>query len=289
MNSSVASRPEAQLPHAVAFGAIISVGFPLNAVALWVLLRHHGLKSPNVVFMVNLAVSDLLLAASLPLRVYFFATGTWPLTHVSCTLAEALFTVNVRCSSIFITFIGVDRLLAIVYPLRSRHVRTACNAAKAAAVAWLFVLVSAVPPTVMFAKHLNELNASVCFHCSNLDVTFREATGTFQCVLVLTLLIVNVVSTSLVSLTLWRNVKDVSKVNVRVNVMLLFAMSLVMFAVCFVPETVSFFITRKNSNLRCLGALNCCLDPVLYCFSMDTFWKKKEEKDRLKYVCCLPG
>lgn len=116
---------------AIVYGSVVALGLPLNAVSLWVLLRRHGLKSSSAVFMSHLALSDLLLVLSLPTRVYFYATGTWPLGIQACTATTMLFRNNIRSSAIFITFIGLDRLLAVVYPLRSRNFRTTTNAWKA--------------------------------------------------------------------------------------------------------------------------------------------------------------
>ncbi|XP_042078689.1 lysophosphatidic acid receptor 6-like [Haplochromis burtoni] len=139
MNTSNSSTEDDRV-YAGIFGCIMVIGLPLNAVSLWILLRRHSLKSPNAVFMVNLALSDLLAIFSLPMRIYHHATGT-PLGIFTCLFSVIIFRKNLRSSASFITFISVDRLLAVVYPLRSRHLRTSCNAWKGAALVWGFFLV----------------------------------------------------------------------------------------------------------------------------------------------------
>ncbi|CAG6006941.1 unnamed protein product [Menidia menidia] len=104
------------------------------------------LNSPSAIFMVNLAISDLLLIFSLPMRVYYYIRGTWFFGNMACIWVTMLFRNNIRSSSIFITFISMDRLLAVVYPLRSRHLRTSSKAWKGAALVWLIVL--ALKPAV---------------------------------------------------------------------------------------------------------------------------------------------
>ncbi|KAF1393716.1 hypothetical protein PFLUV_G00018920 [Perca fluviatilis] len=89
-------------PYAPVFGSVMMLGLPLNAVSLWILLRCHSLKSPSVVFMVNLAISDLLLLISLPMRVYFYAMGTWPLGNKACICFTMLFRNNIRSRAIII-------------------------------------------------------------------------------------------------------------------------------------------------------------------------------------------
>ncbi|XP_008287487.1 lysophosphatidic acid receptor 6-like [Stegastes partitus] len=277
--ASVNMTAERSLPYAAVFGSVIALGLPLNAVSLWILLRHHSLKSPSTVFMVNLAVSDLLLVISLPMRVYFYATGTWPLGSMACIWITMLFRNNIRSSSIFITFISVDRLLAVVYPLRSRHLRTSSNAWKGAALIWLILLAVNVPESVFFSRSANKENVTSCFEFpEHMDKEIHKpGIEYFQLVLMFTMLTVNIVSTALVSWTLRRHLNDSARVNNKVNVMLLFAMNLIMFTVFFLP--VSLVVLFKNEGrgaLTCLASVNCCLDPLLYYFSFDGFWKRKE-------------
>ncbi|XP_069003372.1 lysophosphatidic acid receptor 6-like [Embiotoca jacksoni] len=268
--------------YALVFGSVIGLGLPLNAVCLWILLRHHSLKSPNTIFMVNLAISDLLLVISLPMRVYYYATGTWPLSNMACIWATMLFRNNIRSSSMFITFISVDRLLAVVYPLRSRHLRTSSIAWKGAAFVWLIVVMVNIPESVEFSRHLNDHNVSSCFefYPSELDKKLhRSGAAYFQLVLLFTMLAVNIVSTALVSWTLQRQLNDSARVNNKVNVMLIFAMNLVMFTVFFLPVSLVVFFNNLRPALNCLASVNCCLDPLLYYFSFDGFWRKKEDVD----------
>ncbi|XP_042342349.1 lysophosphatidic acid receptor 4-like [Plectropomus leopardus] len=267
--------------YALVFGSVTMLGLPLNAVSLWILLRSHSLKSPSNIFMVNLAISDLLLVITLTMRVYFYATGTWPLGNMACIWITMLFRNNIRSSSIFITFISMDRLLAVVYPLRSRHLRTSSNASKAVALVWLFVLVVNIPEGLDFARSLKSYNVSTCFEFRHKQL-HRPALAYFQPVLVLTLLAVNVVSTALVSWTLRRHLNDSARIRNKVNVMLIFAMNLMMFIIFFLPVSLLVFFKSwgpARTPLICLASVNCCLDPLLYYFSFDGFWKRKEDVD----------
>ncbi|XP_071393046.1 lysophosphatidic acid receptor 6-like [Centroberyx affinis] len=269
------------MAYAIVYGCIMVLGLPLNAVSLWILIRRHSLKSPSAVFMINLALSDLLLVISLPMRVYFYATGSWPLGITACVLIIMFFHNNLRSSSIFITFIGVDRLLAVVYPLRSRHLRSTSNAWKASAFAWIFVLVMHIPENINLSTYLYNCNASTCFEFPNCK-EYRSAFPYLQAALVFTMLAVNVVSTAMVSWTLRRHLSDSARVNNKMNVMLVFAMNLIMFIICFFPLSLALLLNNgKNAIMPtvCLASMNCCLDPLLYYFSLDAFWKKKEDMD----------
>ncbi|KAM4567326.1 lysophosphatidic acid receptor 6-like [Odontesthes bonariensis] len=255
------------------------VGLPLNIVALWILHRHHSLKSPSSVFMVNLAISDLLLVITLPMRIYFYATGNWSLGKLVCVSITMLFRNNIRSSSIFITFISVDRLLAVVYPLRSRHLRTSSRAVKGAVLAWLFVLVMNIPEGLNFYKKVTS-NETTCFE--SVPFGHRRPFGYFYLVLVLILMVINIVCTAMVSWTLRSHLSDSARVNNKVNVLLIFFLNLVMFIICFLPVSLGAITVSNSSELTpmiCLASVNCCLDPLLYYFSLDAFWKKKETVD----------
>ncbi|XP_030007115.1 lysophosphatidic acid receptor 6-like [Sphaeramia orbicularis] len=264
--------------YALVFGSVMALGLPLNAVSLWILLHHHNRKSPSAVFMVNLAISDLLLVISLPTRVYFYATGTWPLGGMACIWITMLFRNNIRSSSIFITFISMDRLLAVVYPLRSRHVRTVSNAVKASALIWLIVVLVNIPESVSFSRNLYNYSKPTCFEFPHMKEVDKSPVVYFQPVLVIILLAVNIVSTSLVSWTVQKHLSVSAKVNNKVNVMLLFVMNLMMFIIFFLPVSLYLFRDWKTSitPLICLASVNCCFDPLLYYFSFDGFWKKNE-------------
>ncbi|XP_030298511.1 lysophosphatidic acid receptor 6-like [Sparus aurata] len=277
MNNTAEPEP---VPAAV-FGCIMVLGLPLNAVSLWILFRRHSLKSPNVVFMVNLAISDLLLTVSLPMRVYFYATGTWPLGPSACILTTVIYQKNITCSAILITFICVDRMLAVVYPLRSRHLRTSSNAWKAVALVWLFLVLVNISRSVSMSRALNNCTVPVCFDYHHCSTPFKSIWLYFYVVLVFIMLAVNIVCTTLVSWTLHSHLTDSAKVSNKVNVMLIFVMNLVMFTVCFIPLTVGMVAIEGTAvrPLTYLSAMNCCLDPLFYYFSLDNFWKKKEDVD----------
>lgn len=263
--------------YAVVFGCVVVLGLPLNALSLWTLLRRHRLKSPSAVFMVNLALSDLFLVISLPMRVYFYATRSWPLGIAACTSLTMLFRNNIRSSSIFITFIGVDRLLAVVYPLRLRHLRSTSNAWRACCFVWFFLVVVNVPEGIDFSRSMHRCNSTTCFVPGPGCRDNIRAMALLQSGLVFTMLAVNVVSTALVSWTLRRRLSDSAKVNNKVNAVLIFAMNLLMFIICFVPLSLAMMLKCAVMPALCLASVNCCLDPLLYYFSLDAFWKKKED------------
>ncbi|KPP60067.1 hypothetical protein Z043_121959 [Scleropages formosus] len=136
---------ETDTPIAVIYSLALLVGLPLNVLSLWVLVRRHGLRSANTVIMTHLAVSDLLLILTLPLRIYNYVSSSWPFGAVLCKVAILVFRTNILSSSFFITFISVDRMLAVSYPLRSRTLRTPRTSWIACVAVWLLAVIYCLP------------------------------------------------------------------------------------------------------------------------------------------------
>ncbi|KAM9801288.1 LOW QUALITY PROTEIN: lysophosphatidic acid receptor 6-like [Neosynchiropus ocellatus] len=263
-NSTI--QEEKNLLYAGFYGCIMVLGFLLNAASLWILCRRHSLKSPSAVFMVSLALSDVLLTTSLPLRVYFHATGTWPLGNVACVSTIMLFRYNLRSGCIFITLISVDRLLAVVFPLRSRCVRTVSVAWKTAALIWVLLICASIPESVKLFGKLS--NGTTCFE------HHHDGRVCVYMVLLLSLLLVSIVSTVLVTWTLCR-LDNSHIIKNRVNVIILFIMNIIMFVVFFLPLAIAQLSSKTLVKpLACLASANCCVDPLLYYFSFDGFWKR---------------
>lgn len=281
MNNSVSALKEQRMDYAAIYGLVLLLGLPLNVVSLWTLINRHKLKTPSLVFMTNLTLSDLLLVLSLPTRVYFYATGSWPFGIQVCTLVSMLFRSNIRSSSIFITLISLDRLLAVVFPLRSKHLRTTSNAWKACFLVWAFIVGLNIPEGMHFAKQMRLHNSTICFEVR----VNGEHPGFFlyfQAAFIWTMLAVNVVSTIMMSLTLRNHLSNSTRVYNNVNVMLIFVVNLLMFAIFFVPVFSVFFFQLDKSVIKamvCLASVNCCFDPLLYYFSLDGFWKKRKDVD----------
>lgn len=86
-------------------------------------------------FLLHLAISDLLLALTLP----FFAIQwihEWVFGVGLCKIAGALFSLNIYCGVLFLACISVDRYLAIVHAVHTSWRRNTCLAQLACAVIW---------------------------------------------------------------------------------------------------------------------------------------------------------
>ncbi|NXG10898.1 CX3C1 protein, partial [Sakesphorus luctuosus] len=104
--------------------AVFALGLTGNLMVFFAIVKGNK-KSITDIYLLNLAISDLLFVISLP----FWASNTvrgWTLGTIPCTAISSLYYIGFFGGMFFITVISVDRYLAIVratYSLKSRTVR----------------------------------------------------------------------------------------------------------------------------------------------------------------------
>lgn len=83
-------------------------------------IKFSYLQSVSEQFIVSLALSDIMVAASvLPFDIIYWITfPRWPLGGYVCNLWNSLFFLFLTASVLNLTAISIDRFLAVVYPLR---------------------------------------------------------------------------------------------------------------------------------------------------------------------------
>uniref|UniRef100_A0A3B3RV11 G-protein coupled receptors family 1 profile domain-containing protein n=1 Tax=Paramormyrops kingsleyae TaxID=1676925 RepID=A0A3B3RV11_9TELE len=280
-------------PLAVAYSFVVLLGLPLNALSLWILVCRHGLRAANTIIMANLAVSDLLLILSLPLRIVLHIKPSETLMKIPCQLMTYFFRANILSSSFFITFISVDRMLALVYPLRSRVVRSPRTSGIACGAVWLLAMTYSIShvfrlksfytciPTITWNK-LGDFNTTIE---NELSPPFFALTLSVCLPL---LFIVNVISTARVVWSLNNRQMDLAGYSVK-RVMLIFLVNVLIFAL-FLPFIVMLLWNLNQLNLEllevtlCLSTFNCCLDPLVYYFALDGFWERKKNLDGAHHI-----
>ncbi|XP_061525180.1 G-protein coupled receptor 4 [Phycodurus eques] len=134
------------------YGLVFSAGLPCNLLSLWGLyhLGRSGSGSCQLVYILNLLLSDLLQLLTMPLWIlYLQGAHRWPYGQLTCELVGYVFYVNIYASVMFLCLIALDRCLAIVFPLSSRRVRTVRVAAVSGLAVWtltfLFCLLGLLP------------------------------------------------------------------------------------------------------------------------------------------------
>uniref|UniRef100_A0A3B3Q584 Si:dkey-6n21.13 n=1 Tax=Paramormyrops kingsleyae TaxID=1676925 RepID=A0A3B3Q584_9TELE len=132
------------LPLCYSFTFIFSLS--LNSVVLYRSFRHTRRWNTSLIYMVNLASTDLMYGLSLPFLVAsYIMRDHWVFGDFMCRLVRFLFYFNLYCSIFFLTCISVHRYLGICHPMRivtmenKRAVKGTC------AIVWAVVFILTSP------------------------------------------------------------------------------------------------------------------------------------------------
>ncbi|KAK2885220.1 hypothetical protein QQF64_021457 [Cirrhinus molitorella] len=87
-----------------------------NILVLVILALYESLKSLTNVFILNLALSDLLFTSGLPFWASYYIWG-WTLGESGCKAVKFLFYFGFYSSVLFLTLMTVQRYMAVVHPL----------------------------------------------------------------------------------------------------------------------------------------------------------------------------
>ncbi|XP_026229338.1 C-X-C chemokine receptor type 3-2 [Anabas testudineus] len=117
-----------------------------NVLVLCVIRRYRNSQSGGAcafsltdTFLLHLAISDLLLAFTLPLFAVQWA-NQWVFGLALCKISGALFSLNRYSGILFLACISFDRYLAIVHAVSSTWKRNTCHAQIACTIIWVICL-----------------------------------------------------------------------------------------------------------------------------------------------------
>ncbi|CAL8262893.1 unnamed protein product [Lota lota] len=138
-------------------------GLLLNTVALWVLCRHISKKMKTLIFMINLAFADLAHVLSLPLRIYYYLTHTWPFGHAACLFCFYLKYLNMYAAIVFLVCISVQRCVFLLKPFSARRWKRKYDLL-ISIIVWLVVGIGCSPFILVRSGHDNSTRySSKCF------------------------------------------------------------------------------------------------------------------------------
>lgn len=290
--------------YSTVFSIVFVVGLITNVVAIYIFACSLKLRNETTTYMMNLVVSDLLFVFTLPLRVFYFVNRNWPFGSMLCKVSVSLFYTNMYGSMLFLTCISVDRFLAIVYPFRSRMLRTKRNAKIVCVAVWVLVLSGSLPTGFMLdsTTQANKTNATFCFenfsskqwksHLSKV-VIFIETVGFFIP------LLLNVGCSVMVLQTLRRpeTISRGGRLNKK-KILHMIVVHLLIFCFCFIPYNVNlvFYALVRTKTLQgcykesvvrtiypialCIAVSNCCFDPFVYYFTSETIQNSIKRKSQ---------
>lgn len=283
--------------YSTVYSIITVFGMVGNGFALFVLIRTSVQQSAFHVYMINLAVSDLLCVTTLPLRVlYYVSKGHWYLGDFLCRVSSYALYVNLYCSIFFMMAMSFTRFLAIVFPVQNLKLVNERKARFVCAGIWVFICVASSPFLLSGTYTDPATNKTKCFEPPEQKGGLQKlktlnyislAVGFIIPFLVILLCYIGIIRALLTSSTSMNKQRHTRTKAIRmiVIVMLVF---LVSFMPYHIQRTVHLHVMgHKDTSCEdiiymqksvvvtlCLAASNSCFDPMLYFFSGENFRRR---------------
>ena len=116
--------PILQILMVTSYVFICVCGLVGNGLVIYVVLRFAKMKTVTNLYILNLAVSDVLFLTSLPFLVTTTVLEHWIFGKAMCKIYFVLFSINFFTSVLTLTAMSVDRYLAVCHPVSSVNYRT---------------------------------------------------------------------------------------------------------------------------------------------------------------------
>lgn len=280
--------------YSTSYSLITVLGFVGNGFALMVLIRTYRQSTPFHVYMMNLAMSDLLCVMTLPLRVlYYVRKGQWEQGDFLCRISSYFLYVNLYCSIYFMTAMSVTRFLAIVFPVQNLRLVTVNRARLVCLGIWIFSSIAS-SPFLMSGQSIDpRTNKTKCFEppepASNRLPKLQALNYLALAIgFVIPFLIIIICYAGIVHTLLSRTPAARRQQNNASKAIKMIVIVLLTFLVSFMPYHIQrtihlSFLSRKSTCSEqtvmhksvvvtlCLAASNSCFDPMLYFFSGESF------------------
>ncbi|XP_020825011.1 proteinase-activated receptor 4 [Phascolarctos cinereus] len=271
---------------------VFLVGLPANGLALWVLAAKIQ-KLPSTIFLMNLAVADLLLVLILPFKIsYYFLGHHWVFQEGLCRLVTAFFYGNMYCSMLLLACISLDRYLAIVHPFFSRSVRSPAFAVGLCAIVWLGAASLTLPLTAQRQSY--PLHGSsgliLCHDVLPQDEQASHFLNIFVCLVLLGFLLPLLVILFCYGSVIYVLVASGKTYGYAIKLTVLVLASAV---TLFTPSNILLLIHYSDPRANGFGDLyfwyvlslavstvNSCVDPFIY------YYVSEEFRDKIKRKLC---
>lgn len=276
---------------------ICILGFVGNCLVIITYALYKRTKSMTDVFLLNVAIADLLFVVSLPLIVYN-ELSSWSMGSVACKLLRGSYTVNLYSGMLLLACISTDRYIAIVQARRSFRLRSLAYSRLICAIVWASAFLLSFPTfyfynwyepshtaDVFMLEEENETSSSPQYVCEFrfLDPTTawktkvavpstQLAVGFFLPLLVMVFCYTAIIVTLLRA----KNFQRHKAVRVVLAVVVVFITCHLPYNVALLYDTVNMFENKSceesdalqvaKTVTQTIAYVHCCLNPLLYAF-----------------------
>lgn len=276
------STPDISIFPVCMYSFIFIVGLIFNLLALVFFFSQTKSRSHTIVYMTNLAIADVLLILTLPMRVYYHL-GYNGLPQWLCEVLGLILKANMYGSIFLLTCICFDRCMAVAFPMSARVQGGRKKAPLVCVGIWLFTFGASLP---IYLSKTAGAETEECF--DSLPVFAIKPVVVFTTLFVgfgVPLVIMLICSWGLVRAVRRSSVAQTNLVDSG-KIQRMIATSILIFLLSFLPYHATLVLiymhgVKTSCSMRdayryslMVACLNTVLDPIAYYFTTDTFRRK---------------
>ncbi|XP_029355902.1 chemokine (C motif) receptor 1a, duplicate 1 isoform X2 [Echeneis naucrates] len=271
----------------VFFSVVITLSLTGNILVLVILAMYENLKSLTNLFILNLAISDLIFTSGLPFWAIYHIKG-WMFSEIHCKIVTFIFTTGFYSSILFLAAMTIYRYRAVVHPLSDVRSPKFSYSILLSLLIWVISIGVAVPSflfsTVVQIPHKYTHSQG----CEYQSIQLKAIAIIQQNIFFLAAFVVM----GFCYIQILRRITRTRSHTKNRAVKLVFCIVAVFF-IGWVPYNVTIFLTILADNLvnpfhdcklsihldyvfhvcRLIAFSHCCLNPVFYAFVGVTFRK----------------
>ncbi|XP_075068347.1 leukotriene B4 receptor 1-like isoform X2 [Mixophyes fleayi] len=150
------------------------IGFPGNAFVIWTVLAQMKKRTVTCLLISHLAMADIVVILTAPVFLHLLATGSWAFGNIICKMCHYISCLSMYASIFLITFMSIDRFLAVTRPLTSLSMRTKPVVRSIILAIWVLASLLAIPMLIYRAvKTTNNYQQCIPFHSSPGHIIFQ--------------------------------------------------------------------------------------------------------------------
>ncbi|XP_050960637.1 C-C chemokine receptor type 3-like, partial [Labeo rohita] len=119
-----------------------------NGLVLCIIYKYEKLSTVTNIFLLNLVISDLIFASSLPFWAVYHKSE-WIFGRGLCKLVGSCFSIGFNSSILFLTLMTFDRYLTVVHAITLAQRRRAAYAFVSSIIIWVFSILASIKDIVL--------------------------------------------------------------------------------------------------------------------------------------------
>ncbi|KAM6087665.1 C-C chemokine receptor type 5-like isoform 1-T1 [Chlamydotis macqueenii] len=269
------------------YSLVVIFGLTGNMLVVLILVKYKRLKSMTDIYLLNLAISDLLFIFSLPFWAYY-AVHEWIFGEALCRILSGAYLLGFYSGIFFIILLTLDRYLAIVHAVFALKARTVTYGILTSTVTWAVALFASVPG-IVFHKTQKENSHYTCSahypsEQRNLWKQFLTLKMNILGLVIPMLIMICSYTQIIKTLLQCRNEKKHKAVRLIFIIMIVYFFFWAPYNICILLRDFqgTFFITTCESSgqlhkatqvTETISMIHCCINPVIYAFAGEKFRK----------------